>query len=279
MAQPGYKLYSDIEYAKKPGVDPELLSLDIYVPDASLEQMPVVIYVHGGGWSLGDKHSVGDKPIFFTKQGFIFVSINYRLSPKTLGSPDTHSKIFPMHAIDVAYAIRWIHDHIRAYNGSSDDLILMGHSAGAHLVNIIATNEKYLHHVGLDLTNIAGICSLDAGVFDVDNAIKNAKGQARKNMLLSAFGYDAAVYHEASPILQVDNAQDYPPFMLVYQSAYKRMYWNETFGQKLKKAGSYVFNFEADEYDHIQINNKIGSDRDFLGLSEAILKFIRYCTE
>ena len=74
---------TDIAYASTPGVDPSLLSLDVYPPpDACTgDPAPVVVWVHGGGWSTGDKDNLANKQQWAADHGWVLVSVNYRLSP------------------------------------------------------------------------------------------------------------------------------------------------------------------------------------------------------
>ena len=119
--------------------------LDIYRPDGSslTDSRPVVVYVHGGGWRIGDKdNQLADKVNLFTGAGYVFVSINYRLSP-TNNNYDPGRIRFPDHPDDVGEAIGWIDRNIGAYGGDSERLLLIGHSAGAHLMSLV-THEPGL---------------------------------------------------------------------------------------------------------------------------------------
>ena len=97
--------------------------LDVYAPEHA-KNLPVIFWIHGGGWQGGDKSSVHAKPKAFTDKGYVFVSTNYRLLPNV-----------DMEAIvrDVAKSIHWVHDHIAEYGGDPTRLIVTGHSAGAQL--------------------------------------------------------------------------------------------------------------------------------------------------
>ena len=106
----------------------ELERLDVYAPRGA-SRAPVVVFVHGGEWTRGDKAAVSFKPKFFNQNGIVFVSINYRLSPAA-----TH----PAHVSDVAAAIRWVHEHCGRFGGDPKKIVLMGHSAGCHLVTLVA---------------------------------------------------------------------------------------------------------------------------------------------
>ncbi len=95
--------------------------LDVYSPQ-NAKNLPVVFWIHGGGWQTGDKSSVQIKPQAFVDKGFVFVSTNYRLLP----SVDMATIVR-----DIAKSIRWVHDHIAEYGGDPKRLFIMGHSAGA----------------------------------------------------------------------------------------------------------------------------------------------------
>lgn len=94
--------------------------LDIYSPPGA-KNLPVVFWIHGGGWQTGDKSSVQHKPQAFMDKGFVFVSTNYRLLP------DVEMVTIVR---DVAKSIRWVNDHIAEEGGDPKRILVMGHSAG-----------------------------------------------------------------------------------------------------------------------------------------------------
>src|SRR4051812_12949194 len=108
--------------------------LDVYSPKGA-KNLPVVFWIHGGGWQAGDKTSVQQKPQAFVEHGFVFVSTNYRLLPEV----DMGTIIR-----DIAKSMHWVHDHISEYGGDPKRLLVMGHSAGAQLAAIISIDERYL---------------------------------------------------------------------------------------------------------------------------------------
>src|SRR6185312_14497017 len=108
----------DIPYASP---NHERQVLDVYAPPDA-KNLPVVFWIHGGGWQAGDKSSVQIKPRAFTEKGYVFVSTNYRLLPHV----DMETIVR-----DVAKAVRWTHDHVAEYGGDPQRLCIMGHSAGA----------------------------------------------------------------------------------------------------------------------------------------------------
>src|SRR5205814_9652546 len=115
---------------------------------------PVVSYVHRGEWTKGDKSEVSYKPKFFNDNGVVFVSTNYRLYPAAK---------FPAHAEDVASAVRWAVDDVAKYGGDPKKIVLMGHSAGCHLVTLVALDPKYLKAGKLKPSDARALAARTAG--------------------------------------------------------------------------------------------------------------------
>ena len=120
------RVLTDIEFARPEG-DP--LLLDLYLPAHPDGPLPVVIWVHGGGWSLGDKSFCPDLRRWFASSGIAMASIDYRLSG---------TAPFPAPLGDVRAAIRWLKDSGERYGLKGDAIGLWGASAGAHLAALAA---------------------------------------------------------------------------------------------------------------------------------------------
>lgn len=150
--------YQNIRYANAPNVDPNSQALDIYTLDLPLTNAPVVMYVHGGGGDRGDKalsFDLGEKTAYFiAKEGFVFVSVNYRLG-KDGGFPNAHQ--------DVADAVAWVHDNIASFGGNPNQIFLSGHSFGAGVVVQVGTNEMFLKNAGKDPSVLKGVIVIDGG--------------------------------------------------------------------------------------------------------------------
>jgi arylformamidase len=122
--------------------------VDVYSPPHA-KNLPVVFWIHGGGWQTGDKTSVQIKPQAFMDKGFVFVSANYRLLPHV----DMGTIVR-----DIAQSIHWVHDHIAEYGGDPQRLFIMGHSAGAQLAALICTDDRYLKAEGLSSQSSKAAC-------------------------------------------------------------------------------------------------------------------------
>lgn len=151
---------SEIRY----GTD-DLNRLDVCTPTVQPDgHRPVFIYVHGGGWNQGDKSELQAWQIEeFIDNGFLCVSVNYRLSPYPVEPKRPDRVQHPRHIQDVAQAVAWVVGNISRYGGDPTRLILAGHSAGSHLAALAVTNQKYLQAEGVDIEYIRGVCVLDGG--------------------------------------------------------------------------------------------------------------------
>jgi len=149
----------DIAYGD--GSKPECTKnhLDLFLPKGQ-KDFPVVLLVHGGFWMMGDNRCYGLYPSigeFLARNGIGVVLPNYRLSPGVK---------HPEHIKDVARAFAWTHTHIAEQGGSPEKIFVAGHSAGAHLVSLLATDESWLKAEGRCSTDIRGvICT--SGVYHI----------------------------------------------------------------------------------------------------------------
>ena len=187
--------------------------LDVYSPP-NAKNLPVVFWIHGGGWQAGDKTSVQIKPQVFVDKGFVFVSTNYRLLP----SVDMATIVR-----DIAKSIRWVHDHIAEYGGDPKRLLIMGHSAGAQLAALICTDDRYLKAEGLSLAIIKGCVPVDGDTYDVPAIIETAETRRRVHGLPQAkfghrekFGNDPAKHRDFSAVTHVAKDKGIPPFLILH---------------------------------------------------------------
>ena len=203
--------FKNLSYDKTNGQYDNKLALDIYRP-ATGNNFPVVVFAHGGGWTTGDKARASHiaKRDFFLNHGYIFVSINYRLAPEYF---------FPVYAQDVAHAYSFVLNWIEKFNGDNSNVFLMGHSAGAHLVALVAADNRYLQQYGYDNSWIKGVVLLDGAGYDIPELIADNienNNQSGLNMYYQAFGYDMDTWLEASPISYMTENSQIPPYQFFY---------------------------------------------------------------
>lgn len=230
-------------------------TLDLYGPAEKPENpRPVVLFVHGGGWRRGDKAMVGAKPQAFVDQGYLFASANYRLEDTV--SPREQ-------AGDVAQAVKWLHDHAAEHGGDPGKIFLMGHSAGAHLVALVGTDERLLKACGLGLGAVRGVVLLDGAGYDVPRQVAAARLPMLKDIYHNAFGDDPKAQREASPVEHVVAGKSYPPFLVFHvgqrQDSREQ---SELLAAKLREAGGKARTVHEPDKNHITLNRELGLPGD-----------------
>ncbi len=203
------------QYSQKEPLDRH--NLDIYYPD-NPENDKVLIFVPGGGWQRGDKELYGD--LGNTLAGIYHLTvviINYRLS-----NDEDGNAVHPDHVEDVASAFSWVKANISPY-GSSDAIYLFGQSAGAHLVSLLATDDKYIKAAGCSISDIRGVISM-SGVYNLPDFVKYPGNPLEldkqsivmyKKLMADAFGgWDEAQLSDPSPVTHINPSR--PPFLVIY---------------------------------------------------------------
>lgn len=243
-------------YAQTPGAAAGLQSLDYY--PAAAANAPLVVFIHGGGWRIGDK-AMGacgrEKAAFFNPQGYAYASVNYRLSPAVQ---------HPAHVDDVAAALSWLHDNAERLGFDRSRIVVMGHSAGAHLAALVAIDPRRLGKYGKPLSILKGAVPLDGAGYDVTRQAPAviARGGFLGEMYSGAFGTSEAVWRDASPTLQVAPGRDIPPFLIVHASRPDSVSQSRQLAAALRDANVDARLFEARGYTHAQVNHRIGQPNE-----------------
>ncbi len=241
-----------------------LQKLDIFAP-RGCSDAPVFVFVHGGGWNKRDKDEVGAQPKLFNEAGIIVVSVNYRLVPEIQ---------HPKNVQDVAESIAWIHKNISKYGGDPKKIVLMGHSAGSHLVALVSTDDRFLAAHGLHRNQLAGVISLDGSAFDIPDRIKNGAATIAENCR-KAFGENTDVQADGSPVNHVKNSVPLPPYLLVYlkeDSLNHRQ--SHRFSELVNSTGGKAsLKHITDEKTHQELCDDLGTQKDTTG--PLLVEFVR----
>ena len=255
-----------------PYADPahERQVLDVYSP-RDAKNLPVVFWIHGGGWQGGDKTAVQIKPQVFVDKGFVFVSTNYRLLPNV-----EIDVIFR----DIAKSIHWVHDHIAEHGGDPKRLLVMGHSAGAQLAALISTDDRYLKAEGLSLSIIKGCVPVDGDTYDVPAIIETAETRRRVHGQPQAkfghrekFGNTPEKHRDFSAVTHVAKGKSIPPFLILYVADHPdNSAQAQRLGAVLKDAEIPVAVFGAKETNHSRINENLGLPDD--PSTKALFEFV-----
>lgn len=189
--------------------------LDIRRPkDRDLTDAPVLIQIHGGGWTIGNKEQQGILLMNrMAQQGWVCVSVNYRLAPRHL---------FPTQIVDVKRAIAWVHENIKEYGGDSSYVVITGGSAGGHLAALAALTPGLAdYQPGFEESDTSvAACVPFYGVYDLGGITEARAAIDMRDRFLGprVFGKDPQEhlddFVQASPLAHVN--QHTPDFFVIH---------------------------------------------------------------
>jgi acetyl esterase/lipase len=257
-AKPGriaVRALKDLAYYDGPDQHKVKHKLDLFLPEGR-KDYPVLLFVHGGAWVQGDKNTYGLYGALtscLARQGIGVAVTNYRLSPAVK---------HPEHVRDVARAFAWLHKNVGKYGGRADRLFVSGHSAGGHLVALLAGDETYLKEVGLTARAIRGVIPI-SGVYQIP-----------ERSLPAVFGTDPEVRKQASPLRHA--RAGLPPFLILYADkdfASCGREPSEKFCKALTEKGARAETLEIKDSNHYWIVVRAALPGN--PVPQAIVKFIR----
>ncbi len=236
--------------------------VDVYTPDDAVGDAPLVVFIHGGGWQIGNhKATVQAKPQHFKEQGYVFASAGYRLLPDA----PVESQ-----AADIGAALRALRGQAESGGFDPDKIVLMGHSAGAHLAALVASDPQY---AGDAFAAILGVVLLDGAGYDVVEAA------ARPSMELptlykDVFGTDPARQKALSPITHV-GGKDAAHWLALYVAERPgSKAQSEALVAALAKAGRDAQAVAITGTDHGRMNRELGTETG-KAQTEAVDAFLK----
>lgn len=234
----------ELSYGKDP-----LQKLDYCKPEK--KGAPLVVFVHGGGWKRGDKRdAAGQKAEHFRGQGYAFASINYRLVPACT---------VEQQAQDVAAALAFLTKKADSLGFDRNRIVLMGHSAGAHLSALVGTDMSYLKNAGFNAKSLRGVIPLDGACYDVPKQTAQG-GEFMHDTYLQAFGSETARQLKLSPIHHAVSPNA-PGFLILHVRRIDGTAQSKALGDALRKNGTAadVKGFEGFGLKgHAEINRRLG---------------------
>ncbi len=238
----------------------ERQKLDIYTPQDA-KGVPVVFWIHGGGWQTGDKLDVALKPQVFNDRGLVFVSTNYRLLPEVEMGELIR---------DVAKALGWVHRNIEDYGGDPSRILVMGHSAGAQLAAILCIDDRYLQEVDVPLEVLRGCVPVDGDTYDIPAIIATAEfRQTLHGLPLPTYGHrvkfgnDPKKHIDFSAVTHVAKGKGIPPFLILYVAGHPDVTAQALrLANVLRRAEVSVDLFAAPDTTHSRLNDHLGRDDD-----------------
>jgi acetyl esterase/lipase len=256
---PAQQLTSDIPYVEN-GHKRQVL--DVYTPESAGDQpLPVMFWIHGGGWQVGDKTDVALKPKVLTERGFVFVSTNYRLLPDV-----------PMEVLirDVGKALGWVQKNIARFGGDPKRMFVGGHSAGAQLAALVCIDDRYLKEEGVSFDVLKGCVPVDGDTYDIPKIIVTAElrqtlygGKMFTFGHRQKFGNDPEKHVDFSAVTHVAKNKGIPPFLLLYFSGNP-----DTTAQArrleavLKQADIPALAYGKGDSNHSRLNDDLGEPDD-----------------
>lgn len=236
-APEGVRVYRDIEYAR---VGDKRLLLDVYVDEKAEGRLPLIVWIHGGGWRSGSKNNC--PALRFTGKGFVVASVNYRLS---------HEAQFPSQIKDCKAAIRWLRANADQYHIDPERIGAWGSSAGGHLVALLGTTGDVGRMEGrlgnLDYSSrVQAVCDffgptdflqMDAHSLPGARLVHDAPDSPESRLIGGPIQQHKQKVARANPITYV--TEDDPPFLIVHGDRDPLVPWHqsELLFQALQQAG------------------------------------------
>ncbi|WP_294119980.1 alpha/beta hydrolase [Sphingomonas sp.] len=243
------------------GTDPKQ-RLDLVKP-AGITRAPVLLFVHGGGWSIGDKaHAAGEKAKWANGQGWAFASANYRLVPQAT---------VEQQAADVASAIAWLRANAAREGLDPDRIVLMGHSAGAHLVALVGTDPQYLKAASVPMGAVKGVVLLDGAGYDVPTQA-SAEMNIVKPMYEAAFTKDPQRQAALSPTRHAEAPNVARWLILPIERRQDSQAQSKGLADALNRAGASATVVAVPDESHGSLNKGLGEAGDFA--TEQVEQFL-----
>lgn len=260
---------TEFQYASFEGVDPNLTSLDVHATPGA-EGCPILVWVHGGSWQAGGKRTRATmvKADHYTQQGWVFVSVNYRLAA------EDNDIRWPDFGNDVADAVAWTIDNAESFGGDPDRVSIIGHSSGAHLVSIVGTHSTLLEEQGSSLNAVDCVVSLDSVTQDLTDA-----PPWEVDIIELAFPNEEQKV-DGSPTLQAIAAeQDFagPDFLIVTRGRDERIDSSERLAASINGVGGTAAVADVSPYDHGQVSTELGVPGETL-VTDPVDAFLNSCS-
>lgn len=245
-SQAAQRVIRDVPYGAAP-----LQRFDVYAPP-NAHGAPVIVMVHGGGWRRGDKsmsRMVDNKAAHWVPKGYVFISINYRLDVDALEQ-----------SRDVARSLDAVQKRAAEWGGDRKKIVLMGHSAGAHLVALVGVTTP---------APILGTVVLDSAALDVPTVMQSRHFRFYDD----AFGSDPAKWRAASPFHAATKKS--APMLIVCSSRRATSCTQaHAFVNKLTTFGTRASVLE-ENLSHREINEELGEGSAYTSDVDAFLGTLR----
>lgn len=200
-------IIKDVAYAGQRSANSQ--KLDLYLPHISASKhrlSPVLVYVHGGAWTRGDKNRLKLKQVeAYRSKGIVVAALNYRLGPQNK---------FPDNINDLTTAAEWLSKNISRYGGDPQNMIIVGHSAGAHLIAMAEIEHRNSNAPRAVQSHYKAIFAIDSASYDLTVPSTGRLSRWINQQKYRTFGKRRRGLEAASPTMQVRKDGNYSPFHL-----------------------------------------------------------------
>lgn len=235
-----------------------------YYPVVGNPKAPLVFFIHGGGWSVGNKrHLANEKASFYNGLGYAFASVNYRLVPQV--KPDGQAQ-------DIAAAIAYLRRDAAKLGLDPDRIVVMGHSAGAHLAALVSSDTHYLDDARVPLASIKGAILLDGAGYDVAKQMQSDDNMVQE-LYTAAFTHDPAAQKALSPVAYVGAPNITNWLLLHVESRVESGGQARELSDGLAKNGAKTIVVSVPNSTHMSVNADSGKAGSFIG--DQIAKFLK----
>lgn len=228
--------------------------LDVYRP-AAPGPHPIVVYLHGGWWVMGDKSEVFHKARFLPEAGYVLVSVDYPFPPLFR---------YPEQAAAVAEALAWVRRNAERIGGDPERILVLGHSAGAHLAALSVLDPRYFAGVGLSPGALRALVLLDGVGYDLATE-PSWDWPEYTQTFVNLFSEDPATLRDASPQQHALQAkgEGQPAFLVVYleHKEHSRLR-AQSFAKVLAQRGFDVTELALHRGDHATLDTEFGAPGD-----------------
>jgi acetyl esterase/lipase len=255
-------LPADVEVRRDLAYGPQARQkLDVYIPRGA-QSAPIVMMVHGGAWMFGDKKNgnvVNAKVARWAPRGYILVAPNYRMDrpPKVMDQAE-----------DVARALAFTQANAAAWGGDPSRVLLMGHSAGAHLVTLLTAAPQIATAQGAKPW--IGTVALDTAALDVVQVMEGRHPRLYDRV----FGDDRAFWEQVSPHHRVKGPLAAPLLLVCSSRREESCSRAKAFAAKAEAAGGRATVLPVD-LSHGEVNAKLGEDSDYTRSVDAFMRSLR----
>lgn len=269
-------IFRDIPYDLLIDADSNYFKFDVYLPKNLDTLAPIIYFIHGGSWNSGDKRFDLQNVRVLLDSGFIFVSTNYRLSPKPPELNNPNRIKYPLHIKDVAQSFAFMVKFMKFVMGDTSRIAVIGHSAGGNLALSLALMPQFLATYNLQTNIIKAVVNLDGAGLNIRDFIKSINGGYKKDFL-NAFGDDIEIQEEASPTLNFAKDRLLPNTLLVYENKPTRSRFSIELADSLTAYYNRVALMPINDYTHNEILSKFAdnSDENSIEYTRQIINFIR----